>query len=271
MEKYLYSKNITEKYYNIIKNRLKDKDVKLEIILIGDREDSKVYTNIKKKKCDELGITCIINKYDNNIDEETITNKINQLNNDDSVKGIMIQLPLPEHLDKNKIISQLDTKKDIDGLHSCNLGKLITNDNPFFYPCTPLAVIKILEYYNIELTGKHVVFVGTGMVNIPLSLMLMNKNTSITMCNEHTTNIQDKTNQADILIVACGKSKLIKKEWIKKNCIIIDIGIHKNNGKLNGDVDVEDVIDKVKYITPVPGGVGPMTVCMMLYNLTQLE
>lgn len=181
----------------------------------------------------------------------------------------MIQLPIPKHLDKNKIVSQIDIKKDIDGLHSCNLGKLMANDEPFFYPCTPLAVVKILEHYNIKLNGKHIVFVGTGMVNIPLSQMLLNKSTSITMYNKYTTNIQDKTNQADILIIACGKSKLIKKNWIKKNCIIIDIGIHKNNGKLNGDVDFEDVIDKVKYITPVPGGVGPMTVCMMLYNLTK--
>ena len=133
-EKILNSKDITEKYYNIIKKRLKNKDVKLEIILIGDREDSTVYTNIKKKKCDELGITCIINKYNVNTDEETIINKINEFNNDNSVTGIMIQLPLPKNLDKNKIISNINVKKDIDGLHSSNLGKLMTNDEPFFYP-----------------------------------------------------------------------------------------------------------------------------------------
>ena len=180
----------------------------------------------------------------------------------------MVQLPLPKHLDKNKILFHIDEKKDVDGLHINNLGKLMNNDIPTFYPCTPLAVIKIFEYYDIDLEGKHIVFVGTGMVNLPLSLMLLNKKSSITLCNEHTIDIKDKTNKADILIVGCGQSKMIKKDWIKEDSIIIDIGIHKNDGKLNGDVDLDDVIDKVSYITPVPGGVGTMTVCMLLYNLT---
>lgn len=268
MNKYLSSKPITEKYYEIIKERVKTKTFKLSIILVGEREDSCVYVNIKKKKCSELGIHCEVIEYETDVSEEIIINKIHCLNSDDSVTGIMVQLPLPKHLDKNKILYQIDEKKDVDGLHINNLGKLMNNDTPTFYPCTPLAVTKILEYYNIVLEGKHIVFVGTGMVNLPLSLMLLNKKASITLCNEHTIDIKDKTNKADILIVACGKSKLIKKDWIKEDSIIIDIGIHKNNGKLNGDVDFEDVIDKVKYITPVPGGVGPMTVCMLLYNLT---
>ena len=269
MDKYLYSKPITEKYYDIIEERIKTNSFKLVIIIIGDREDSKVYVNIKKKKCSELGIDCIVLEYNDNIEEIIIINKIKYLNNDDSVTGIMVQLPLPKHLDKNKILYHIDEKKDVDGLHVNNIGKLMNNDIPTFYPCTPLAVTKIFEYYDINLEGKHVVFVGTGMVNLPLSIMLLNKKASITLCNEHTFDIKDKTNKADILIVACGQSKMIKKDWIKEDSIIIDIGIHKNDGKLNGDVDLDDVIDKVKYITPVPGGVGPMTVCMLLYNLTK--
>ena len=179
----------------------------------------------------------------------------------------MVQLPLPKNLDKNRIISTIDPKKDVDGLHPYNLGRIINNEKPYFYPCTPLACVKLLDEYNINLEGQHVVFVGSGMVNLPLSLMLLDKKCSITLCNEHTTDIKSKTIVADILIVGCGQSKLVKKDWIKDNVIIIDIGIHKNNDILNGDVDYSDVIDKVKYITPVPGGIGPLTVCMLIANL----
>ena len=265
--KNLSSKPIIEKYYSELKKiNLKDKPV-LSIILVGSREDSLIYVNIKKKKCLELGIICDIHNYDNDILDNIIIDKINELNNDLNVKGVMVQLPIPKNLDKNKIISQIDPKKDVDGLHPYNLGKIMNNENPYFYPCTPLACITLLEYYNIDIEGKHIVFVGTGMVNLPLSIMLLHKKCSLSLCNEYTENIKEKTNVADILIVACGQSKLIKKDWIKDDSIIIDIGIHKNDGKLNGDVNYSDVIDKVKYITPVPGGVGPLTVCMLIKNL----
>ena len=267
IDKNLSSKPIIEKYYSDLKNiNLKDKPI-LSIILIGSRQDSLIYVNIKKKKCLELGIICNIHNYDNNVLDTIIIDKINELNNDLNVKGIMVQLPIPKNLDKNKIISQIDPKKDVDGLHPYNLGKIMNNEIPYFYPCTPLACTKILEYYNIDIERKHIVFVGTGMVNLPLSIMLLHKKCSLTLCNEYTENIKEKTKLADILIVACGQSKLIKKDWIKEDVIIIDIGIHKNDEKLNGDVDYLDVIDKVKYITPVPGGVGPLTVCMLIKNL----
>ena len=147
MDKYLYSKPITEKYYDIIEERIKTNSFKLVIIIIGDREDSKVYVNIKKKKCSELGIDCIVLEYNDNIEEIIIINKIKYLNNDDSVTGIMVQLPLPKHLDKNKILYHIDEKKDVDGLHVNNIGKLMNNDIPTFYPCTPLAVTKIFAGY----------------------------------------------------------------------------------------------------------------------------
>ena len=267
--KNLLSKPIVEKYYSELTKVIQDNKPILSIILVGSRQDSLIYVNIKKKRCQELGIICNIYNYDNDVLDIAIIDKINELNNDINVNGIMVQLPIPKNLDKNKIISIIDPKKDVDGLHPYNLGKIMNNEEPYFYPCTPLACIKLLEYYNIKIQGQHIVFVGTGMVNLPLSIMLLHKKCSLTLCNEYTEDIKSKTKLADILIVGCGQSKLIKKDWIKDNVIIIDIGIHKNDDKLNGDVDYTDVIDKVKYITPVPGGIGPLTVCMLLNNLVK--
>ena len=263
----LISKHIVDEYYSNIKKDITKNSIILSIILVGSRQDSLIYVNIKKKRCQELGIICNVYNFDNDVSDSTIIDKINKLNNDTNVYGVMVQLPLPKNLDKNKIISTIDPKKDVDGLHPYNLGRIINNEKPYFYPCTPLACVKLLDEYNINLEGQHVVFVGSGMVNLPLSLMLLDKKCSITLCNEHTTDIKSKTIVADILIVGCGQSKLVKKDWIKDNVIIIDIGIHKNNDILNGDVDYSDVIDKVKYITPVPGGIGPLTVCMLIANL----
>ena len=263
----LISKHIVDEYYSNIKKDIIKNSIILTIILVGSRQDSLIYVNIKKKRCQELGIICNVYNFDNDVSDYIVIDKINVLNNDTNVYGVMVQLPLPKNLDKNRIISTIDPKKDVDGLHPYNLGRIINNEKPYFYPCTPLACVKLLDEYNINLEGQHVVFVGSGMVNLPLSLMLLDKKCSITLCNEHTTDIKSKTIVADILIVGCGQSKLVKKDWIKDNVIIIDIGIHKNNDILNGDVDYSDVIDKVKYITPVPGGIGPLTVCMLIANL----
>ena len=270
MDKNLYGKPVTENIYKNIKNNL-NKSIKLTIILVGNRQDSLTYVNIKKKKCLELGIDCIIYPYDENVNEQTITDKVLELNCDDSITGIMIQLPLPKHLNDQNILSQISLDKDVDGLHPNNLGLIMTNKEPLYYPCTPLGIIELFNYYKIDVEKKNIVFVGTGMVNLPLSIMLLNKKVgSITLCNEFTENIKEKTIGSDILITACGQPKMIKKDWIKENVIIIDIGINRDeNNKLCGDVDYNDVIDKVKYITPVPGGVGPITVCMLLNNLVK--
>jgi methylenetetrahydrofolate dehydrogenase (NADP+)/methenyltetrahydrofolate cyclohydrolase len=269
MDKNLYGKPVTENIYKNINNL--NKTIKLTIILVGNRQDSLTYVNIKKKKCLELGIDCIIYPYDENVNEQIITGKINELNCDESVTGIMIQLPLPKHLNDQNILSQISLKKDVDGLHPNNLGLIMMNKKPLYYPCTPLGIIELFNHYRIDVEKKNIVFVGTGMVNLPLSIMLLNKKVgSITLCNEFTENIKGKTIDADILITACGQPKMIKKDWIKENVIIIDIGINRDeNNKLCGDVDYNDVIDKVKYITPVPGGVGPITVCMLLNNLVK--
>ena len=269
MNKQLISKPVVENIYENIKNKINNKSIKLSIIIVGDRQDSLIYVNIKKKKCSELGIDCSVHSYDNDISENIIIDKINEFNEDISVTGIMIQLPLPKHLNDQNILSQISIDKDVDGLHPNNLGLIMMNKKPLYYPCTPLGIIELFNHYRINVERKNIVFVGSGMVNLPLSVMLLNKKVgSITLCNEFTENIKSKTIDADILIVACGQPKMIKKDWIKENVIIIDIGINRDlNNKLCGDVDYEDVIDKVKYITPVPGGVGPMTVCMLINNL----
>jgi methylenetetrahydrofolate dehydrogenase (NADP+) / methenyltetrahydrofolate cyclohydrolase len=270
MEKRLNGKSVTENIYNNIKNKLNNSSIKfkLSIILVGNRQDSLIYVNIKKKKCSELGIECDIYSYNNNISESDIIDKINELNDDISVKGIMVQLPLPKYLNEQYILSEISINKDVDGLHPYNLGLIMMNKEPVHYPCTPLGCIKLLEIYNITIEKQNIVFVGSGMVNLPLSIMLLNKKATIVLCNEFTENIKDKTIKADILITACGQPKMIKKDWIKENVIIIDIGINRDlDNKLCGDVDYDDVIDKVKYITPVPGGIGPITVSMLLNNL----
>jgi methylenetetrahydrofolate dehydrogenase (NADP+) / methenyltetrahydrofolate cyclohydrolase len=269
MDKNLYGKSVTDNIYKNINNL--NKSIKLTIILVGNRQDSLTYVNIKKKKCSELGIDCIIYPYDENVLDKNITDKVHELNNDGLVTGIMIQLPLPKHLNAQNILSHISINKDVDGLHPNNLGLIMMNKEPLYYPCTPLGIIELFNHYRIDVEKKNIVFVGTGMVNLPLSIMLLNKKVgSITLCNEFTENIKEKTKNADILITACGQPKMIKKDWIKENVIIIDIGINRDkNNKLCGDVDYNDVIDKVKYITPVPGGVGPITVCMLLNNLVK--
>ena len=276
MDKNLYGKSVTENIYKNIKNKLNNlklNNLKLTIVLVGNRQDSLTYVNIKKKMCSKLGIDCIIYSYDKNICEEDIIYKVKELNYDESVKGIMIQLPLPKHLNEQHILSQISINKDVDGLHPNNLGLIMTNKEPLYYPCTPLGIIELFNHYRIDVEKKNIVFVGTGMVNMPLSIMLLNKKAgSITLCNEFTENIKEKTIDADILITACGQPKMIKSDWIKEGVIIIDIGINRDeNNKLCGDIDYNDVIDKVKYITPVPGGVGPITVSILLNNLVKFD
>ena len=269
MDKELFSKPITDVFYEIIKNKIKNKSVRLAIIIVGNRQDSLTYINIKKKKCIEIGIDCDIYSFHEDTDENNIINKISELNEDTNVNGIMVQLPLPKRFNQLNILSKISVNKDVDGLHPYNLGLLMMNKEPVYYPCTPLGIIKLLDYYKINVKKKNIVFVGSGMVNLPLSVMLLNKQAgSITLCNENTENIKEKTNNADILIVNVGQPKMINREWIKKDVIIIDVGINRDiNNNLCGDVDYDDVIDKVRCITPVPGGVGPMTVCMLLMNL----
>ena len=242
----------------------------LSVIIVGDNKESMTYIKMKKKKCDKLGIGILILRMDITITDIDILEQIEILNNDKNIHGIIVQLPLPEHINKIKILSNIEQKKDVDGFHYSNMGKLALNINPIFKPCTPEGCILLLKKYNIDLQGKDIVVVGkSNIVGLPLSLMLLHENATVTICNIHTKDIKGKIKTADILFVACGVPKLIKKEWIKEDIIIVDIGINKiidknKKNKIVGDVDFENIKDKCKYITPVPNGIGPMTVSILM-------
>ena len=244
----------------------------LAVMIIGDRPDSLTYINMKRKKCKQLGIESFLIQLPIDILEEQVIQKISNLNNDPQIHGILIQLPLPKNFNQNKILSQVSIDKDVDGFHYNNIGKLALKQNPKFIPCTPKGCIELLQRSNIPISGMHVVVLGrSNIVGLPLSLLLLHQDATVTICHSKTQNIKNITKNADILIAACGCMELVKKDWIKKDITIIDMGIHrkedktkKRGYKLVGDVDFEDVKDLVAYITPVPGGIGPMTIAMLM-------
>ncbi len=263
---------------NIFKRKLKEEInnflcmPKLAVIQIGSLDASNIYIKHKQKACKEVGISFELITYDNNIDEIVIKNKIEELNGNPSINGILIQLPLPSHLDSKKIINYIDPKKDVDGLTSINMAHLFNNvdNDEAIAPCTPIGIMKLLEYYNIELEGEHVVMIGrSNLVGKPLLSLFLNKNATITICHSKTKELACFTKQADILVVATGCKHLINKNMIKENAILIDVGINNVEGKLYGDIDYNDVYDKCLLITPVPGGVGPMTIAMLLHNVVE--
>lgn len=272
--KIIDGKEVSNFIYLKLKEKIKllEKRPCLSVIIVGNRKDSNAYVGMKRKKCIELGINSSILKLSELITQMELLSKIEELNNDNYIDGILVQLPLPDHIDKNLILESIDVEKDVDGFHYSNMGKLAINTNPSFYPCTPLGVIELFKYYNIDLEGKNIVVIGkSNIVGLPLSLLLMHQEATVTVCHIKTKNIKDITRKADILISACGQPQMIKKDWIKDNVDIIDIGISpikddtkKKGYRLVGDVDFEDVKEKVNYITPVPGGVGPMTVAMLM-------
>lgn len=244
----------------------------LAIILIGDNPSSVVYTKMKERKCKELGINSYYYHLDNNIEEEKIISKINELNNNNNIHGILIQLPLPKHLDSYKILNKVNITKDVDGFHTRNVGHLFLNNKPKFYPCTPLGCIEILKYHNVEIEGKNVVMIGCSqIVGKPLAMMLLNLEATITICHIKTKDLKEHTLKGDIICVATGVPGLITKDMVKRDCVILDIGItkieDKNNKKgykLVGDCDYDNLLNYVKLITPVPGGVGPLTIAMLM-------
>ena len=244
---------------------------RLEVILLGDNPASILYVKKKKEACEKIGIIVNINKLSIDSSEEYIIDLIKTMNLNNLINGIIVQLPLPKNLNEEKILNNIDYFKDVDGFHVKNIGELaLNNREPTFIPCTVLSCLKIFENINLDLVGKNIVIIGnSNIVGIPLSLILLKKKATVTVCHINTLNLQEHTKYADILISACGQPEIIKKEYVKKDSIIIDIGINYTNNfkkKLVGDVDFIDVKDKVKYITPVPGGVGPITVSMLLLN-----
>ena len=241
---------------------------KLAVIMVGNNPASKIYVKNKNKACEEIGI-----EYEEYFLEQQTTQKelidlIEELNEKEDINGILLQSPIPSHLDINEAVRKISYKKDVDGFNPVNIGKLVLGQDTII-SCTPFGVIKMLDEYNIDLTGKNVVILGrSNIVGKPLIQCCLNKNATVTVCHSKTKNIEEYTKKADILIVAIGKAKFVTKEMVKEDAVVIDVGINRGeDGKILGDVDYEGVEKIASYITPVPGGVGPMTIAMLMNNV----
>lgn len=241
---------------------------KFAVILVGEDPASKVYVRNKNKACNEVGIECEEHLLSAEIKQEELINLIEELNNRKDITGILLQSPIPRHLDIDEAFRTISPKKDVDGFNPLNIGKLVLGQNTFI-SCTPYGIIKMLEEYNIDLNEKNVTVIGrSNIVGKPLAIELINKNATVTVCHSRTKDIKEHTKNADIVIVAIGKANFITEDYIKEGAVVIDVGINrKEDGKLTGDVDFESVEKKASYITPVPGGVGPMTIAMLMNNI----
>ena len=243
------------------------KDVpKLSVILIGDYLPSQIYVKNKEKKAKEVGIKSEIIKYPETISEKEILDKISNLNQDKDVTGILVQLPLPKQISQKKIIRAIDPKKDVDGFNPLNVGNLASGFEAIV-PCTPLGCIKLIKSVEENLKGLHAVIIGRSNLNgKPMAQLLLKENCTVTILHSKSKDLKGECKRADILVAAAGVANLVKSDWVKKDCIVIDVGINKLNNQLVGDVHFSDVKNKVKAITPVPGGVGPMTIACLLSN-----
>lgn len=275
MEILLNGKEVSKKIKEDLKvevDRLKSRGInpKLAVIMVGNNEASKVYVKNKSKACNTIGVEFEEFLLQEDISEQELFSLIDRLNEDDSVNGILLQAPIPKHLDQNKAFRRIKPEKDVDGFNPINVGDLSIG-NDCFISCTPYGVMKILEYYNIELEGKNAVVLGrSNIVGKPMVQCLLSKNATVTVCHSRTQNIKEITKNADILIAAIGKPKFVTEDMVKDGAVVIDVGINRlDNGKICGDVDFENVESKVKAITPVPGGVGPMTIAMLVSNLVK--
>lgn len=273
MAKILDGKKLRDKLFVDLKAKIDKMPVKptLAVVLVGDDPASQIYVRTKKKTAENLGINSKVFEYPATIRENELLNKIQELNNDKDITAILVQLPLPKHINKSKIIDAISPKKDVDGLTSYNSGKLFTGEIPYVYPCTPKGIMLLLDEYNVDLQGKHVVVIGrSNLVGKPIAQMALNKNATVTICHSYTKNIESIIKTADVLISAVGKN-VIGENILKSNCIVIDVGIFKDeNGKIRGDIDFEKVSESVAYISPVPGGVGPMTIASLMINTVEL-
>ncbi len=239
----------------------------LAVVIVGDDPASHAYVSMKEKACKNVGFYSIAHKMPDTITQDEIINIIMMMNKNPHIHGILVQLPLPSHIDTNRLLEVINPVKDVDGFHAYNVGRMVSNLDSFV-ACTPLGVMKMFDEYEIELEGKDVVVVGaSNIVGKPMASLLLNKNATVTVTHIHTKDLASHTRKADIVIVGVGVPSLIKEDMIKEGAIVIDIGINRlESGKLVGDVDFENVAPKCSYITPVPGGVGPMTIAMLLEN-----
>ena len=262
-----------------IKNELKEEVAKMKeqgiepclaVIQVGQDPASCVYVNNKKKACAYIGIKSLSYELEETISQEELLNLIDDLNKNDEVNGILVQLPLPKHINENAVIDAIAPQKDVDGFHPETVGKMCIGTKGFL-PCTPAGVIQLLKRSGIEISGKECVVVGrSNIVGKPMAMLLLAENGTVTITHSRTKDLKEVTKRADILVAALGKPKFITSEYVKEGAVVIDVGIHRNeNNKLCGDVDFDDVVDKVSAITPVPGGVGPMTIAMLMNNCVE--
>ncbi|BBM35287.1 bifunctional methylenetetrahydrofolate dehydrogenase/methenyltetrahydrofolate cyclohydrolase FolD [Pseudoleptotrichia goodfellowii] len=255
-----------EKEHKLLRDKY-ERTAGLAVIMAGNNPASEVYVKNKIKACESVKFYSEIVRLDENVTEADFIKEIERFNKNDKIDGILIQLPLPEHINELKVINAVSPEKDVDGFHVVNIGKMMTGDKSGFLPCTPYGIIQLLEEYDIDPAGKDVVIVGrSNIVGKPLALMLIEKSATVQVCNTKTKNIREKLKNADIVIAAAGVPNLISAEDIKEGAVVIDVGINRVNGKLCGDVNYEEVSEKAGYITPVPGGVGPMTIASLIKN-----
>lgn len=253
-------------------SRLKSKPG-IAVVIVGDDPASKIYVSKKNKTAVEVGMNSSIIELNRNISQLDLEKVLEKLNKDDKIDAILVQLPLPGHINTYDIIQKIDTYKDVDGFHPENVGRLSAGLEPYAVPCTPYGIIKLLEENNIQIQGKKAVVIGrSNIVGKPMSMLLLNRNATVCICHSKTSDLKEIASSADILVSAIGKPKLINKDFVKDGAVVIDVGINRTEqGKLIGDVDFENVESKASYITPVPGGVGPMTIAMLLNNTLRLH
>lgn len=272
MAKIIDGKKISQEIKDELKERvaaLKEKgvEVTLAVIQVGNNPASTVYVGNKKKACAYVGIRSLAYELPEETTEAELLELVEKLNKDDSVNGILVQLPLPNHIDEDKVIKTIAPEKDVDGFHPESVGRLSIGQKGFV-SCTPAGIIQLLKRSDIEIDGKECVIIGrSNIVGKPMSMLLLRENGTVTICHSHTKDLKEVTKRADILIVAIGKTKFVTADYIKEGAVVIDVGMDRDeNGKLCGDVDYADVEPKAGAITPVPGGVGPMTIAMLMHN-----
>lgn len=240
----------------------------LAVVLVGDDPASAVYVGNKKKACEYVGVKSVSHELSADVSEAELLELIDRLNRDASIDGILVQLPLPKHIDEDRIIKAIDPDKDVDGFHAVNVGRL-SQGQKGFVSCTPAGIIELLKRSNVEIDGKNCVIIGrSNIVGKPMAMLMLRENATVTVCHSHTIDLKNVCKGADILIVAIGKPKMIDSSYVKEGAVVIDVGIHRmENGKLCGDVDYDSVSPVASKITPVPGGVGPMTIAMLMKNV----
>jgi methylenetetrahydrofolate dehydrogenase (NADP+)/methenyltetrahydrofolate cyclohydrolase len=268
----LDGKKLSERLLEEVAAEVRKRNLKpsLAAVLVGEDPASKLYIKNKRLACKKVGIKPLVYELPASTSEVELLKLINQLNYDNGIDAILVQLPLPKQINENKVLESINPKKDVDGFHPVNLGKLLIGDETF-PPATPAGIITLLENYKIQVEGKNAVVIGrSNIVGKPLSLMLLNRNSTVTVCHSKTRNIKEYCKMADLLIVAVGKPKFVTEDFVKKGAVVIDVGTNFINGKIVGDVDFEGVISKAKAITPTPGGVGLMTVAMLMKNTLSL-